>query len=170
VDAGETSRTGWTVGGAGVDIVNNTLWSAHEGNDSIDLNALGAGSISQVMDTVPNQTYDVSFWMSGNPSTPLGPKTMNVSATGTAAQEFTFDTAAAQNTKTDMKYPQKTFTFAATGTSTTLNFASTTTSTVPGFAGPVIDDLVITAAPNVVKTKVWHTWTGGSVAAAPAPD
>ena len=29
--------------------------------------------------------------------------------------------------------------------------------------------MTVAAAPEVVKTKVWHTWTGGSVATAPAP-
>ena len=67
-----------------------------------------------------------------------------------------------------MQYKQKTFTFVATGPSTTLTFESTTTSTVPGFAGPVIDDVVITAAPNVSKTHVWHTWTDGPVTSAPS--
>ena len=36
-------------------------------------------------------------------------------------------------------------------------------------AGPVIDDVRVTAAPNMVKTKVWNTWTGGSVSSTTAP-
>ena len=40
---------------------------------------------------------------------------------------------------------------------------------VSAAAGPVIDDVAVTAAPNVVKTSVWHTWTGGPVTSAPAP-
>ena len=67
VDAEHQTLTGWTVGGAGVDIVDKTLWPAADGSRSIDLNAFDAGSISQVIDTVPGQTYNVSFAMSGNP-------------------------------------------------------------------------------------------------------
>ena len=98
---------------------------------------------------------------------------MNVTAADTTTP-FTYDTAVEQNTTTDMKWKDQTFSFAATGTSTTLTFTSTTTTTGPSpigvsaAAGPVIDDVVVTAAPNVVKTKVWYTWTGGPVTSAPA--
>ena len=97
---------------------------------------------------------------------------MNVTAAGTTTP-FTYNTAVEQNTTTDMKWKDQTFSFAATGTSTTLTFTSTTTTSGPSpigvsaAAGPVIDDVVVTAAPNVVKTKVWHTWTGGPVTSAP---
>src|SRR5687767_5718829 len=59
VEAGQNYLNGWTVGGAGIDIVNTVLWPARQGNDSVDLNGQGAGSISQVMDTVKDQVYEV---------------------------------------------------------------------------------------------------------------
>ena len=176
VDAQHQTLTGWTADGAGVDIVENTLWQAHgTGSRSIDLNAFDPGSISQEIDTVPGQTYNVSFAMSGNPdaNVPAGPKTMDVTAAGVTTG-FTYDTAAEQNTTLDMKYKDQTLSFAATGTKTTLTFTSTTNTEgrspigVSAAAGPVIDDVNVTAAPNVVKTKVWHTWTGGPVTSAPA--
>jgi choice-of-anchor C domain-containing protein len=176
VKAPNQTLTGWTAGGEGVDIVDKALWNADEGSRSIDLNAFDPGSISQTIDTVVGQTYDLSFAMSGNPDANVapGPKTMNVSAAGTTTG-FTYDTAVEQNSTADMKWKDQTFSFAATGTSTTLTFTSTTTTEGPSpigvsaAAGPVIDDVVVTAAPNVVKTKVWHTWTGGPVTPAPAP-
>ena len=67
VDAGHQTLTGWTAGGAGVDIVDAALWNADEGSRSIDLNAFNPGSISQTIETVPGQTYNVTFAMSGNP-------------------------------------------------------------------------------------------------------
>jgi len=175
VDEQHQTLPGWTAGGAGVDIVDKALWQADEGSRSIDLNAYDAGSISQVIETVPGQTYNVTFAMSGNPDANVvpGPKTMNVTGANTTTP-FAYDTAAAQNTTEDMKYKQETFSFAATATTTPLTFTSTTNTTGPSpigvsaAAGPVIDDVAVTAAPNVVKTKVWHTWTGGSVATAPA--
>ena len=176
VDAGHQTLTGWTAGGEGVDIVDKALWNADEGSRSIDLNAFNPGSISQTIDTVPGQTYDVSFAMSGNPDANVvpGPKTMNVSAADASAP-FTFDTSVEQNTTTDMKWKDQTFSFAATGTSTTLTFTSTTTTEGPSpagvsaAAGPVIDDVRVETAPNTVKTKVWNTWTGGSVSSTTAP-
>jgi choice-of-anchor C domain-containing protein len=172
VDAGQSDLTHWTVDGAGVDIVK--YWAADEGSSSIDLNAYGPGSISQKIETVPGQTYNVTFAMSGNPAAQVerGPKTMNVTAADTTAP-FTFDTATAQNTEGNMQYKDQTFSFAATGASTTLTFASTTNTigdTPDGRKaafGPVIDDVEVTAAPNVAKTLVWHTWTGGPVTSAP---
>ena len=59
VDAEHQTLTGWNAGGAGVDIVDDTLWNADEGSRSIDLNAFNPGSISQTIDTVPGQTYNV---------------------------------------------------------------------------------------------------------------
>ena len=155
VNATNQTLTGWTAGGAGVDIVDKELWNADEGSRSIDLNAFNAGSISQKIATVPGQTYNVSFAMSGNPDANVvpGPKTMNVSAADASAP-FTFDTSVEQNTTTDMKWKDQTFSFAATGTSTTLTFTSTTTTTGPSpaglsaAAGPVIDDVRVETAPN----------------------
>ena len=160
VDAGHQTLTGWTAGGEGVDIVGQALWNAYEGSRSIDLNAFNPGSISQEIDTVPGQTYNVSFAMSGNPDANVvpGPKTMTVTAAGATAA-FTYNTAVEQNTTEDMKYQPQTFSFAATGATTTLTFTSTTTTTGPSpigvsaAAGPVIDDVKVTAAPNVVKTR-----------------
>ena len=53
-------------GGEGVDIVDKALWNADEGSRSIDRTP-STRSISQTIATVPGQTYDVSFAMSGNP-------------------------------------------------------------------------------------------------------
>jgi choice-of-anchor C domain-containing protein len=174
VDANHQDLTGWTAGGAGIDIVDEAYWNADEGSRSIDLNAYGPGSISQKFETEPGQTYDVKFAMSGNPAAQVerGPKTMNVTAANTSA-EFIYDTAVAQNTLIDMKYKPQTFSFAATGSSTTLTFASTTETigdTPDGRKaafGPVVDDVEVTAAPNVAKTLVWHTWSGGPVSSVP---
>ena len=55
--------------------------------------------------------------------------------------------------------------FAAT-TFPTLTFTSTSGVRE---RGPVIDNVRDTTAPDVVKTKVWNTWTGGSVSSTTAP-
>ena len=140
-----------------------TLWDAAEDARSIDLNAFDPGSISQTIDTVAGQTYNVTFAMSGNPDANVrGPKTMNVTAAQRVAG-FTYDTA--ENTTADMKYKDQTFSFAATGPpdDADLHEHHRSGDRSRSAAGPVIDDVMVTAAPNVVKTKVWHTWTGGPV-------
>ena len=74
--------------------MDKALWNADEGSRSIDLNAFNPGSISQTIATVPGQTYNVSFAMSGNPDANVarGAKTMNVTAAD-ATTPFTYDTA-----------------------------------------------------------------------------
>ena len=168
---GNPAVTGWTVGGNGIDYV-GSLWDAADGDaHSIDLNSYGPGSVSQTVDTVAGQTYNVTFAMSGNPANgeDLGPKTMTVSATGNPSQDYTYDVTAA-NTFHNMMYVDKTFSFVGTGSSVTLTFTSTT-DLVNGVRhrGPVIDNVRDTTAPDVVKTKVWNTWTGGPVSSTTAP-
>ena len=92
---------------------------------------------------------------------------MTVSATGNPSQDYTYDVTAA-NTFHNMMYVDKTFSFVGTGSSVTLTFTSTT-DLVNGVRerGPVIDNVRDTTAPDVVKTMVWHTWTGGPMATAP---
>ena len=55
----------------------------------------------------------------------------------------------------------------------TANSTQSTTSANGGsqWYGPVIDDIGFAPLPpaNTVKARVWHTWTGGPTASAPAP-
>ena len=169
---GGDAVTGWTVGGNGIDYV-GSLWDAADNDGhSIDLNSYGPGSISQRVDTVEGQTYNVTFAMSGNPADgeDLGLKTMTVSATGNESQNYTYEVTA-ENTFDNMRYVDKTFSFVGTGSPVTLTFTSTT-DLVSGvrYRGPVIDNVRDTPAPDVVKTKVWNTWTGGPVSSTTPPD
>ncbi len=72
--SGSTALTGWTVGGAagqGVDQVNatnagNAAW-AHSGVQSVDMTGSpGPGSIRQDLTTTANELYDISFWLTSN--------------------------------------------------------------------------------------------------------
>jgi len=81
---------------------------------------------------VPGQTYNVSFAMSGNPdaNVPAGAKTMNVSAADTTSP-YTYNTAVEQNTTTDMKWKDQTFSFAATLPAESLGYGPTPQAFVP---------------------------------------
>src|SRR6185369_1018167 len=61
-----TDITNWTVDGGSVDYIGG-YWAAIDGTHSIDMNGFAAGSVSQVLTTIPGAKYDVSFYMSGNP-------------------------------------------------------------------------------------------------------
>ena len=71
-------------------------------------------------------------------------KTLDVSATGGTVGNYTFD--ASGNTLSSMNWTPETYSFLATGTSTTLSFVSTT----PGAFGPALDNVVVT---ETVPTK-----------------
>jgi choice-of-anchor C domain-containing protein len=133
-----TDITGWSVDTGSVDYI-GTYWTASEGARSVDMNGNETASISQTLATVVGATYDVSFDLSGNPDSGPSLKVLRVSATGAAPQDFTYDTGAKGNDKSDMKWEGNTYSFVATGISTTLTFASQ----IAGAFGPVLDNVAI---------------------------
>ena len=157
--AGSTAVTDWTVGGGGVDIICG-YWESSDGDRNLDLNNLTPGSVSQEIETTPGLVYTITFDLSGNPdSAPVGhpwfspnAKVVEVSAGGNAA-EFTYDTAAAGNTREDMLWVSNTFTFTAVDDTTILTF----TSLIPGAFGPALDNV---GAATVVGAQVCHRNNG----------
>lgn len=135
---GDTDITGWTVTVGSVDYI-GTYWQAAEGARSIDLNGTEAGAISQTIPTVIGAKYDVTFYISGNPDGGPSLKELAVGATGVAPQNYSYDTAAEGNTKADMKWSSRTYSFLATGVSTTLTFESL----IDGAFGPALDNISI---------------------------
>lgn len=141
-----TTITNWTVSSGSVDYI-GSYWMAADGSRSIDLNGNEAGTITQTFDTIPGATYQVTFALSGNPdnsasSTLMSPsnKVVRVSATGATSSDYSYDTVAMGNTLASMKWASSTYTFIATGSSTTLTFASQ----IAGAFGPAIDNVTIT--------------------------
>ena len=126
---------------------------------SIDMSGLEPATLSQTFATTIGNTYTVSFYLSGNPAGPPDVKTLDVSATGGTVSSYSFDASA--NTLSNMNWTQETYSFLATGTSTTLSFVSTT----PGPYGPALDNVVVT---ETVPTKDdckhggWRTMIDGA--------
>jgi choice-of-anchor C domain-containing protein len=150
--AASSGVPGWTIVSGDVDVADATVWPAQAGNQSLDLNGFGMGSISQSIPTVPNATYVVQFYMAGNPGTheqfsngDASPaiKTMDVTANGGQVDHFSFDTTNFQTLTFPfpaMGWTSEAFSFKATSTSTTLKFASTTA----GAFGPALDNVTFT--------------------------
>jgi len=127
--------TGWTVGGAaGVDWLQSGYWQASQGDYSLDLNALDAGSVSQTFATTAGNTYSVTYDLSLNPDTNLGfppnrsalvtaTNTDDNSVIGSLAHSFAFNSVG--STLANMNWTPYGFSFTATGSQTTLTFAST---------------------------------------------
>lgn len=135
---GDTDITDWAVTAGSVDYI-GTYWQAAAGTRSVDMNGTEAGAISQTFPTVIGAKYDVTFYMSGNPDGGPALKEMAVGATGVAAQNYTYDTSVEANTKADMKWSSRTYSFLATGASTILTFESL----VDGAYGPALDNIMI---------------------------
>jgi choice-of-anchor C domain-containing protein len=132
---GDTSITGWTVGGAGVDYING-YWPAEDGTKSLDLSALDAGSISQVISGLTiNQAYKVTFALAANPGSPDPAQTL-VSAGGNSQ---TYDSHPAGS----VSWAMQTFFFVATAAQETLTFLSLTHNA----SGPALDNVAISATP-----------------------
>jgi choice-of-anchor C domain-containing protein len=150
LDGGDTSITGWTVGGGlnSIDYI-GSYWTSSDGVRSIDLNGLAPGSISQTFDVISGQTYRVMFDMAGNPAG--GPTVKTLQADATVSVTASFDTS---NTDlTNMGWITHSFTFTANSTSETLTFLSLTTGnsgngTYPFAFGPALDNVSVTAVPE----------------------
>jgi hypothetical protein len=76
-NAGNQGIPGWTIGGNGADV-----WTSFQGtgNNVIDTNALGPGSLTQTFATTPGQSYGVSCDLSGGTSALI--KSMDVTLFG----------------------------------------------------------------------------------------
>lgn len=134
--AGSSNITGWTIGGAGIDWI-GSHWQASDGNRSLDLSALDAGSVSQALTTIVNNRYRVSFDLSGNPAG--DPPVKDVDVTINGLNDSTYGYATGSNTNSDMVWLTYTYEFVASSTSSILAFTSQ--SNTP--SGPALDNVRI---------------------------
>ena len=140
--APSTTIDGWTVVSGSVDWIGD-YWPGSDPSTppsrSVDLNGNEAGAIRQAFDTTLGNTYTVTFDLSGNPDCGPGARTLTVDATGGTTDPYSFDTGVG-NTRSDMMWAPQTYSFVATGPSSTLTFTSTTT----GVCGPALDNVAVT--------------------------
>jgi choice-of-anchor C domain-containing protein len=134
--SGSTALTGWVVVGDSIDYKRG-FWQSSNGVASVDLSGNAAGGVEQSFATLIGATYLVSFDLSGN-IYPLGDlKQMRVSAAGTS-QDYSFDTTG--HTFASMGWQQRTFSFVANSTLTTLRFTSLEGSSP---YGPALDNVSV---------------------------
>lgn len=140
VDPGPFGIDGWTIVGD-VDYT-GSYWQAAEGTRSVDLNGEAAATLEQWVQTVPNQTYTLSFAMAANFIHQPYTKTMTVFAGPTQAN-FQFVTPANVSTL-NMGWTHYNLEFVADSVLTRIAFQSTT----PGNGGPALDDVSLVPAPS----------------------
>ncbi|UCG15422.1 MAG: choice-of-anchor C family protein [Phycisphaerales bacterium] len=140
LNPGDTSITGWVVTRGQIDYV-GTEWTAASGVRAIDLDGTpGPGGIAQTFQTTAGQAYTVTFAFSGNPICGDAVKQMRVEAAG-ATQDYSFDTTG--DAVPDIDWVTESFSFVATGATTTLEFYSLSSS--GSACGPAIDNVVLSS-------------------------
>lgn len=131
VKAGETTITGWTVGGVSVDLING-IAGAISGNSIDMLGSPGPGSMSQNITTTVGQDYVLTFDLSAN-------------GVGGDSKEIFINIGSAAQVSFigDMNHHvTESISYTATSTSTQLLF----TSAAHGYSGAVLDNVSVMAA------------------------
>jgi hypothetical protein len=135
------SFAGWSVTGD-VDVVREfggQGWAAQSGVQSLDLNGLNAGSISQSISGFDvGQQYQLSYWY--NSTNTGGAKTSITFLGGTSEVAPIFDTVSTLNSG----WLQRTVNFTALTNTVGLSFVSVT----GGVSGMAIDSVTIAAVPE----------------------
>lgn len=148
----------WKVVSGSVDLVGSSYWPVPEGSQSLDLNGVGAGEVSQTFATTPGTTYTIAYSLAGNPDRPPAVKTGKVRVDGRDIEDFSYDTT--NRSRQDMGWVTRQVTFVATGSSTTLSFLSTTPDS---WSGPVIDNVTVTPVERVcISTDPGNALTRGA--------
>ncbi|ROQ68846.1 choice-of-anchor C domain-containing protein [Streptomyces sp. 840.1] len=131
----------WQVTSGSVDHMGAGSWQAAEGDQSVDLSGVNAGTVAQTFTTVPGRKYSVTYALAGNPAGPPVVKSGKVLVNGQNFQDFTFDITG--RTTRNMGYVYRQVNFVATNSTTTLGFASSVNTAY----GPVVDDVTVVACP-----------------------
>jgi choice-of-anchor C domain-containing protein len=130
----------WTVGGNSVDWIFVPYWQSAEGNGSIDMSGVAAGSLSTTLSTVAGQTYILSFYLAGNMDFGNIVKSLQVQV-GSLNQTFTFDTTG--HNHASMGWVLESASFTATG-----NDTLTFTSLEQNAWGPALDGVTVSDIPE----------------------
>lgn len=139
------ANNAWTVVSGTVDWIGNYWTPPSPGGGSVDLDGLSVGAISQTLLNLAVGTYKVTFALSGNPDGPPPIKALEVSVTGSAAQDYSYPVI---GDKVNMNYAYYSYMFNWAGGDATLKFASLTGPQDNPFYGPVIGDVSISAVPE----------------------
>lgn len=137
---GDTRLAGWTIGSGDIDYMDTDFWQAAAGQHSLDMSGTQAGTIAQTFDTVAGASYTVTFSLAGNPDGGApATKTLRVAATGGPATDYSVTPSG--NSTSNMGWANQTYSFTASGSSTTLSFTSLAASN----SGPALDDVRVVA-------------------------
>jgi choice-of-anchor C domain-containing protein len=160
IPAGSTVIPGWVVSVGSVDWegLPPLGWQSSNGSNSLDLvGSGGVGGVQQTFDTIPGVTYLVSFDLAGNFAAPPVIKPLAVTVNG-VTRNYTFDTTG--KTGLNMGWLPQSFTFVASGTSSTINFVSDVTASGGSLnAGAALDNVqIVPFGSGVATAAIPLTW------------
>lgn len=139
----------WTVGSGSVDQIGTYWQTTPDGGDSIDLDGTSPGSLSQDVGKLAAGSYELTFYLSGNPDG--GPTTKQASITlGGTPQTVSYTLTGANSDSNMLWTPEKLF-FTTTGGDTSLAFTSLDSGNTP--YGAAIGEISLVAVPEPA------TWT-----------
>jgi len=134
-----TEIPSWSVVSGSVDLVNNAYWQANDGSWSVDMAGDNDGTLTQSFDTTKGNEYHVSFALSGNPEGGPQTKTLNVGASGSPIQTYSYTVTYQHNPIGNMNYEQELYTFTAVSSSSAITFQSVGDQAW----GPVVDTVSV---------------------------
>jgi choice-of-anchor C domain-containing protein len=118
----------WTVGDVpflgvdgSIDLVRSDYWQAQDGSQSVDLDGLEPGTISQTIATTPGVGYRVGFWLTQNPDCGPAVKDLLIELNGSG---FASVVIRKQGTHDNMNWMHRVRVFEADSSSTTISFVS----------------------------------------------
>ncbi len=121
-------------------------WLAHGGSQYAEIDTGTKHDTSQVLATIPGNTYTISYWASPRPNQSAQVNIMNVSANGLVLGTYT----AAGSVMTD--WSAHTYTFTATTTQTRISFTQGQDTQIG--EGVFLDEVEVNCSPRVISTPV----------------
>lgn len=132
--------TGWTtIRGAGIEVQNGVAGASYDGSQHVELDSNNNSAMRQVVTTVADQVYELSFAFSPRPNQPATTNGIQVYWNGVLLDTLTGTGGAITS------WELKTYEVVATGSTTNLDFSATTIS--DSFGG-YIDAVSLTAVPT----------------------
>ena len=141
---GSALLLGWTIVSGSVDTVDFSFFPAREGNQSLDLDGLSAGTIEQSIVTTPGSPYKVKFYYANNPILNGGatvPASANVTIQGANAALISQTITHSSSSLGSMNFTLFEALFTADSTTTILRFSSFSPANSTG--GIVLDSVSV---------------------------
>lgn len=144
-ETGATDITGWSILAGSVDIVGSSYWRPFNGNQSLDLDGISAGTIEQALETVPGETYWLSFAYANNGGA-IRPASARVEVLGDGHSSLATTISHFGSEPLEMNYSIFLESFVAGDWTSRLRFTSTDENLLFGI---VLDAVCISTTPTI---------------------